>query len=572
MYKSLKRLLPILLGIVIICSMVWYLFVYDQNFTRDMLLQQARYFEQQGKHSTASRLYDLAYQQSGCDEAVAIELADLFKANGNYTKAEVTLAKAIADGGSVELYIALCRTYVEQDKLLDAVTMLDNIADPVIREQIAALRPAAPTATPDAGYYSQYIPVTVNYNTGTLYLTLDGNYPTTEAQPSDGTVTLPSGETTIHALVVADNGLVSPLGVFGYTISGVIEEVTFTDSVIENAVRQALGINKDAAIFTNDLWNISSLVVPEGSASLADLALMPYLQSLTIESTTAETLDPLSGLSYLTELTVRDSYLSSSDLSVIASLPTLQKLTLGNCGLSVIGNLSAATHLTYLDLSGNAVRDLAPLASMKELAVLNLSGNALENLTSLVPMPALQELDISFNSLTSVEPLAGCTKLTKLNVSNNFITTLTGLEALSTMTVLNASANAIDDVTALAGLTAMTELDLSNNVLTDISCLADMKQLITFNFSRNQVTKLPAWPEDCQLVSIDGSNNALTDISELAYFGNLNYVVLDYNNLTSVDVLASCFNLVRVSIYGCPVRDVSKLTDNSIIVNYNPLG
>ena len=85
MYKSLKRMLPIFLGIVIICSLVWYLFSYDQDFTRDMLLYQARNFEEQGNHSAASWLYELAYQQSGRDETVAIELAERFKANGNYT-------------------------------------------------------------------------------------------------------------------------------------------------------------------------------------------------------------------------------------------------------------------------------------------------------------------------------------------------------------------------------------------------------------------------------------------------------------------------------------------------------
>lgn len=572
MYKSLKRILPILLGIVIICSIVWYLFVYDQDFTRDMLLQQARRFEQQGNHSAASWLYDLAYQQSGCDEEVAIELADQFKANGNYTKAEVTLAHAIADGGSVKLYIALCRTYVEQDKLLDAVTMLDNIADPAIREQIAALRPAAPTATPDAGYYSQYVPVTVTCETGTLYLTTDGVYPTTEAEPSDGIVTLPSGETKIHALAVADNGLVSPLAVFGYTISGVIEEVSFKDSIVETAVRLALGVSEDTVIFTNDLWNISSLTVPEGSESLADLAMMSYLQELTITGTNAENLDDLSGLSYLNALTVKDSYLSGSDLATIASLPALHRLTLSNCGLSSIDKLSAATHLTDLDLSSNAVRDLTALASMKELVTLNLSGNALESLQTLAPISTLQELDVSYNSLTSLEHLSVCTNLKKLNISNNFITTVAGLEGLTVLENLDASANAIEDVTPISGLTALLELDLSNNKLEDITCLSGLKLLQTFKFSRNQVSALPAWTADSQLVYIDGSNNALTSVRELADFMNLNYVIMDYNNITSVDDIAECYNLVRVSIYGCPVKDVSALEAHGIIVNYNPLG
>ena len=158
MNHSLKKLFPILLALLIIASLAWYCFVYDRDFTRDMLLQQARHQSTKGNPQVASWFYDLAYEHSGQDENVAIELANQFKADGNYTKAEYTLSNAIADGGTADLYIALCKTYVEQDKLLDAVNMLDNIADPAIKAEIEAMRPAAPVSDPVPGFYSQYIP------------------------------------------------------------------------------------------------------------------------------------------------------------------------------------------------------------------------------------------------------------------------------------------------------------------------------------------------------------------------------------------------------------------------------
>ena len=113
MKHNLKRILPILLAIIVIFSVVWYLFVYDRDFTRDMLIQQARHFEDQGNRTLAVWLYNQAYIQSGEDDDVAIELAERFKAIGDYTKAERTLTNAIKDGGSLDLYIALCKTYVE---------------------------------------------------------------------------------------------------------------------------------------------------------------------------------------------------------------------------------------------------------------------------------------------------------------------------------------------------------------------------------------------------------------------------------------------------------------------------
>ena len=154
MKKVMKVIIPILLSLLILASIFWYCFVYDRDFTRDILLQQARFHSTNGIPALSSWFYDLAYEHSGQDENVAIELANQFKAVGNYTKAEVTLSQAIADGGNADIYIALCKTYVEQDKLLDAVNMLDSIADPAIKAQLDALRPVAPTSDPAPGFYS----------------------------------------------------------------------------------------------------------------------------------------------------------------------------------------------------------------------------------------------------------------------------------------------------------------------------------------------------------------------------------------------------------------------------------
>ena len=129
MKKVIRILVPVLLVVAIIFCTTWYLLVYDRPITRDILLKIARFNDNHGNHNSAAWFYNLAYSQAGDNDAVAIELAEQYKAVGNFTKAEFTLSNAIADGGGVDLYIALCKTYVQQDKLLDAVTMLDNITN-----------------------------------------------------------------------------------------------------------------------------------------------------------------------------------------------------------------------------------------------------------------------------------------------------------------------------------------------------------------------------------------------------------------------------------------------------------
>ena len=144
MKKFIRVLVPLLLAVLIIASIGWYLFTYDRGFTRDFLLTQARYNDLHGNSRLSSWFYDLAYNFSNHDENVAIELANLYKADGNYTKAEYTLTNAINSDPSAELFTALCKTYVEQDKLLDAVSLLDKITNPEIKAEIEAQRPDAP--------------------------------------------------------------------------------------------------------------------------------------------------------------------------------------------------------------------------------------------------------------------------------------------------------------------------------------------------------------------------------------------------------------------------------------------
>ena len=45
---------------------------------------------------------------------------------------------------------------------------------------------------------------------------------------------------------------------------------------------------------------------------------------------------------------------------------------------------------------------------------------------------------------------------------------------------------------------------------------------------------------------------------------------MDYNRLTSIDILANCYKLVMVNVYGNEIHDVSALTKQNIIVNYDP--
>lgn len=570
MKRALRIIVPILLIIAVIGCIAWYLFVYDRDFTKDLLLQQARRLEENGNHKISAMLYEAAYQHSSKEPEVAIELAEQYAKDKNYTKAEYTLTKAISETGSAELYAKLSSLYVEQDKLLDAVTMLDSITDPQVKSALDSMRPAPPILSHESGYYSEYISVSITSNDGKIYLGIGDEYPSLSVA-YDGAITLGAGETKISAVVVSDNGLVSSLTIGGYTIAGIIELVEFQDPSIEALVRKMFIIGSSTPIYTDDLWEIESLVIPQEATTCEDIALFPYLRYLEIPYSTTTNLSLLGNITTLEELTIVDSTIDPDELAAIGNLVSLKKLTLRNCGISSIAALAPLTELTHLDISCNTIRNITPLAGLTKLTELSLNSNAVINLAPLADLKKLSKLDIAQNSVDSLDALASITGLKEIYMSSNQVTSIEALAQHKGLLILDASNNVITEIAPLSVCTELTQLNLSGNALTEVQSLSALTKLIRLNISNNSIEELPAFSDNCSLVYLDASYNQISSLENLAVLSKLNELQVDYNkDLKSLKPLESCLLLVLVNAYGTSVTEVDFLTDNSIIVNYDP--
>lgn len=571
MKRVIKIILPIVLSVVIILCTCWYLFEYDREFTRDMLLTCARFSESQGNHNIAAWFYNRAYSQSGDNDAVACELAQQYKSSGNYTKAEFTLSNAIADGGGIDLYVALCQTYVEQDKLLDAVNMLNNVTNEEIKSQLDSMRPAAPVSLPEPGFYSQYISVTLESDENSIYASTDGNVPSTQKDLYKEPIVLSDGENTIYAIAVSENGLVSQSSIYAYTVGGVVAEMDFADPAVEASVRKLLNVDKNKKLFTNDLWTIKEFTVPKNAKSYADLKHMSFLEKLTIKSGASEELQNIANLSNLQQLTISNTTVSQDALKTIASLPLLNKLTLANCGLTGISPLKDAVNLEILDLNNNTIRAIDAISFMTKLKELDLSHNAVTTLDALSSNTALTKLNISSNDIKTISPISSLTGLKWLDASTNSISELGEIGNLAVLSTLSLKNNKLKNINNLKGCSELTDLDLSSNEIKSIKVVTTLKNMMYFKCSENKLTELPAFDKNCALVTIDASNNQIESLSPLGGLKQLNNVNLDYNKeISSVSALAKCPKLIEVNVYGTKVTDVSDLTDQSIIVNYNP--
>lgn len=570
MKKAAKFLMPMILGILIIASIFWYLFIYDRAFTRDTLLNQARYQDINGNSRLSSWFYDAAYNFSGHDENVAIELANQYKYDGNYTKAELTLTEAIHNAPTAELYTALSRIFVEQDKLLDAVRLLDQVSDPAIKAELDVQRPIAPVPDYPAGYYREYIHVTLDSKAKYIFYTIDGSYPSTKGLLHQDGLTLPSGETTVTAIAVGEDGLVSQVATLDYTITGVIEEVTFTDATIEAAIRELIGATGSGVIQSNQLWDITEFTVPADAKTYEDLAHLPNLTRLEISGAKLDSLEFLSSLMKLDTLNLSGSSFPVEQMPYIATLPELQTLSLANCNLSTIDSLENAWSLTNLDLSQNTLRNLDVLKTIPNLKQLQLQHNAINTLDILGSLDDLEVLNVSFNAVSSLKPLSSCAHLKELIADNNQLSNLDGVKNLSKLELLSVDYNSISDVSELHKNSELKNLSIASNRISDIAVLGRLTKLEILDFSGNQVPELPKWPDGSPLQTIDGSYNALTSLDSLSNLQSLTHVYMDYNLITNIEELEHCFCLVQINVFGNSIGDVSKLRERDIIVNYDP--
>ena len=567
MKRTLRVILPIILILMILVSAVWYIMFYDPDFTKDTILSTARALDKGGHHKIAAWLYDLAYDQSRGGDEVAIELAEHYKSNGNYTKAEYTLSNAIADGGTVDLYIALCQTYVEQDKLLDAINMLDSIKDPAIKEAIDAMRPAVPTFTPTPGFYSQYVTVAAEGDGSSIYMNLKGEYPST-ADLYKEPIALPEGETTIYGIAINDQNIVSPLAIQGYTIGGIIKVINFADKTMEAYVRQQLLFNESRDIYSNDLWDILEITVPEGVESLADLQYFTYLETLNIHNMGSLDLTPVSSLSTLKTLNITDCEISQASLKAIGNVRSLRSLTMSSCGLSTVAPLEGLVELTHLDLSDNTLRNITVFAGFAKLQELRMADNVITDLDALAGLKSLTYLDITNNSVQSIKPIHVLTGLQTLMANNNAISAVDGISAMSGLNILQLSQNGLLDMSPIAGCASLTELDISKNDLKSIAAVKDMTTLFRLNASNNRLTELPVFTANHKLGYINVSYNQIRDIQALSALPELFSVNVDYNaEITTIAPLKNCRHLLQVDAFGTKITEIPFDKDSGIVVN-----
>ena len=291
------------------------------------------------------------------------------------------------------------------------------------------------------------------------------------------------------------------------------------------------------------------------------------------------------GFTTTDQITTLGTYCQSTSPTKIVSLDGMEKLT----------------NLVSLDLAGNAISNILPLAGLTQLTTLHLQYNKLSVFSDLASLTNLTELSIGFNIFTETTDLSALSYLTKLqflylsNINNiigvnspgltsdatnntlapisalsglqyldlrgNQITSLGFLSNLTGLTYLILEANPLSSLTELGGLVNLNTLDLRSAQVIDISPLSSLSMLYNLDLAFNSLidptifTSTFSPPNSFnQLTNLDISSTGLTDLSALSNLTSLYHLRATANGISDVSPLVALTGKLSQLI----------LTDNTI--------
>ena len=165
----------------------------------------------------------------------------------------------------------------------------------------------------------------------------------------------------------------------------------------------------------------------------------------------------------------------------------LTGLETGEKGIIDLTGIEYATNLHYLNLGGNQIRDIRPLAGLIHLSRLSLYNNPVENIVPLGSLTNLTYLNLAHNGVETLEPLAGLIRLRTLDLFDNRITDIAPIVNMTALTTLILTHNQVSDLSPLASVTNLKNLDIRNNQASDLSPLTNHPNLEKLDIRENLV-------------------------------------------------------------------------------------
>lgn len=310
--------------------------------------------------------------------------------------------------------------------------------------------------------------------------------------------------------------------------------VQFPDSVLEDAVREELGISRGVLV-EQDVEMLTNLSVYGPVGSLEGLQFAVNLQQLFISNGDVVDLSPILGLGRLEELSVTGQQIET--LPDMSGLRSLRRLHLDRNRLTDIAPLCALPGLFSVSLADNAISDASPLGSMTGLGGLILDGNPLE----------------------STEFLFSLTRLGSLSLAGTGLTDISFVKPMNSLAHFFAPHNQIESLAPLQGHVLLARLDVSDNRISELGPLTGLPLLLKVWAGGNEIRSVAPLLFSRLLYLLDVSDNQLAEVAPLGTFGNLHELDVSSNRITSLDFARSLRSLTRLNASSNPITDIGFL-------------
>lgn len=251
------------------------------------------------------------------------------------------------------------------------------------------------------------------------------------------------------------------------------------------------------------------------------------------------------------ELAIREKLEQPSAPLTRLDVLAITELDASNRDIKRLEGIESLRRLSILNLEGNAVEDISPLAGLGMLAELNLRNNQIANLD-----------DVNFRKITHL-------RLRSLNLENDIDDELGGLADVrlvgefSQLEILNLRGNRITEINTFRSLIRLVELDLRGNLVSDIEPLRELYALKELNLRDNNIRNIEPLNDLTNLTYLNLHSNPIeTGLGALSNLKALKTLIMrnvfigdDYH------FLANLQNLQKLNIRNTGITDVSVLGD-----------
>ena len=266
----------------------------------------------------------------------------------------------------------------------------------------------------------------------------------------------------------------------------VLSEAAYGDAIYSLEALSLLP-NLKQLVVDIDEWDDSAIT------DFTPIAQLSQLEYLYITYGKDEKID----LSFLSEMrTITELFLTHcriADFSFLGQMPQLQCLSLYETPIEDLAVLEKLPELVELSLCGNEnAKHIEAVGTLTKMQDLGIQYCGIEDISFLSGLTELRGVNLNGNSVTDITPLAELDKLERLGLSENGISDISVIENMSNLFDLALDGNEIQDISVLAKLPHLNQVGLSDNQIEDFSPLAGKEELMYVAVFGNPIKSMEA--------------------------------------------------------------------------------